>query len=443
MRLAAVGLSLVMALSLGCGTDPTADAGPDEGVSAIEAPREALVPAEPPPGLQLQIIEREADAGGWGMLRLYRHEDGDGTLLVAYQHGSDSGPSLRESGSDGDQTWITVQFPGEGQERPQGSVIGRNVPAAVLAEAAENIVHDEDRRDAWLEELPEGFKEEAAAHISLAGLGDPYSEALSGTRLLWRGRAESAIQLIAVRHDPQVAALLRDAIAGEEVTIRGRPGVTGPLPVGARGDLPAAQHWTWTEDDLDVVVSGFGVDRGEVEAFLESLRGTTDADWEDLRRQASQPPPVAEDPNKLSATGSFDGGWWEVTVDRLGGEVLSDMTVIHHADGSFDGGSGGSVDPNRASFSLSGSDQGVLVHGTAPATVHELLAETSSGEQIPLTIARRDDWPVVAAGAWLPRGSEVTALRATTSSGRRVSWEGSMTVEPGSTVGYMALELAP
>lgn len=464
---------VLAALSVeGCaagGSDPGPGAHVRPGEATIVQARRTLVPRHPPAGLALDLVNPAGVGLTDATVHLYATSPPDtpgGALngpfvLVVYQGGSDVGPYLpgaragfggattatvqgrpATTGTRGDAAWVTWDLESSTSEPPQAGVIGRDVPLAELHRIADAVEGGEREQDLRATTLPSGFEEVASGPVSLAAMTDPGVWPFPSAQLRWRGANGEIVDVGAVAHDDRLAVLLRAAVvdASTTTTIRGRPGAKGPTIVPARdGQTPSM--WTWTETGVDVFVTAAGVGDAAIERMIASMRPSSAADWERLRREASNPPPANDNPDDLVVRGTFDGGSWNVTLHQFtagnGDHFYDAMRTVRFADGRFGGGGGGTVKPDQPLVELQGNDAGVLVDGVVPAAITRVTIATRGGGRFEPTIARRDGWPIAVYGVLVDPRTVVTEIALADSGGTvRYRWTGADTVPSGAGIGW-------
>jgi hypothetical protein len=264
--------------------------GFNDGVAATVSTGRALVPSRPPPGVVLDVVNRRGRGGQpQGMMRVYgrgrldtraRAVD-EPLIIVSYQPSSDLGLYLPGSGTSSGVAWVTWDLPTSTEHAPQGAVIGRGFELAELNRVVQGVKGGERERDLRATVLPSGFHEIAAGRFSLAAFMDsnpPYPSA----QLRWRGPSRGFVLLSAVAHNDALTFLSRVAVDDDRGTrIRGQLGAHGrlivPSPVGLTPTM-----WTWTEDNLDIVVTAVNISDDTVEKLIASLHRGNDAEWRRL-----------------------------------------------------------------------------------------------------------------------------------------------------------------
>ena len=399
---------------------------------------DALVPDYLPPGLALESATSADDRVPPATLRLYG--DGDRSALLAFEGGSDNGPYLVSSEEAGEGTatrWVSQWLKTDEVEASQVAAVGNGVEADELRSVLRCVDFDLAESDAAAA-IP-AMNEVAAARVSLAGLAAGEAR-MGGARISWTGEFPRRVQLVAARHHGDLSAVLRASVdAASDTDIRGTLGRRGPVAIpGSYARFGQVTMWTWTENDLDVVVLVRGIDDPEIERMVASLRPSTAADWEALEGEGSKPPPDGSD--ELSVSGSFEGGYWRTVIERLpadgGTHFFTSMTAFAFADGRPTGGSGGSVDPSGHWAGVSASHVGVLATGYVSHIATRVEVELEDGSVVEADLRRREGWPVAPYGVLLPPGSAVVRTTAHHPDGTRFETRERQQVGEGGTVGF-------
>jgi hypothetical protein len=407
--LAAALVVLLAACSSGGGTTKLSTR--PLGEAQVDHPTRFLLPSTTPRSLRVSEAKREDVAPTGVGLHLYRSEER--WLLVAFQVGSDVGPSLPTGPgtSPNGVRWLGWEIPSDWPEQPQVALVGTGFTSADLEQLRSHVVASEDDATARLDQIPDGFRDVASGRAPLAALAWAESP-FPGPRVRWDAvNGQGHVLLSAVVHDDAYFELLRAAVNDPDGTsIRGHDGAVGPAVVQIP-DYRVATNWVWQENGLDVVVQSAGVLRADVEQLIRSLKPATDAAWKRLGAQGSDPPSGPAMPGGKALSGSLNDGWWRVSW-KLSGTGHDEMVELHTLAGTPNGGGGGPLDNDRPFAGTTDGRDGSLVYGTAPVEAAAVEIDLSDGSKMRLTPKRLDPaWPFVVWAQWHPGLAGINEIR--------------------------------